>query len=85
MSAYVHFAPRGRDPFQVDYPYYGLFGSAKVTPLQQQEQIYECRLLNGHTLTLKKIEKRWIDTVLNHETPLASVIGMSIDDFLKRY
>jgi len=74
-----------KDQFKIDYPYYGLFGSALVTPLDQEgEVVYRCELLNGNTIYLKKFQsKKWIDTGLNLETPLAAVIGISIDDFLK--
>lgn len=83
MSVYLQLVDKARNPFKVDYPYYGLFASAEVTAVLNQEQVYECRLRNGHTLRLQKVEKRWIDTGLNHETPLASIIGTSIDDFLR--
>jgi hypothetical protein len=75
-----------QDQFKVDYPYYGLFGSAVITPMyEENEVIYKCKLLNGTTLFLKKIfqSKKWIDTILNTETPLSATIGISIDDFLK--
>jgi hypothetical protein len=75
-----------RDQFRIDYPYYGLFGSADVTPINNQEEtIYRCKLLNGSTLYIKKAlqSKKWIDTSLNAETPLSAIIGLSIDDFLK--
>jgi hypothetical protein len=75
-----------QDQFKVDYPYYGLFGSAVITPMYEKDEvIYKCRLLNGTTVFLKKLfqSKRWIDTLLNSETPLAATIGISIDDFLK--
>lgn len=72
--------------FTIDYPYYGLFGSALVTPVQEAgETIYCCRLLNGKTVSLKKLfqTKKWIDTTLDVETPLSKIIGLSIDDFIK--
>ena len=75
-----------REQFQIDYPYYGLFGSAVITPLiEAGETIYRCKLLNGTTVFLKKLfqTRKWIDAGLNAETPLASTIGPSIDDFLK--
>ena len=75
-----------RDQFKIDYPYYGLFGSADITPIyNENEIIYKCKLLNGSTIFLKKIiqTKKWIDTSLNAETPLSAIIGLSIDDFLK--
>jgi hypothetical protein len=83
MSAFLQLVDKGRNPFKVDYPYYGLFASAEVTAVLNQDQVFECRLRNGHTLRLQKVEKRWIDAGLNHETPLASIIGTSIDDFLR--
>jgi hypothetical protein len=72
--------------FKIDYPYYGLFGSADITSVNNNDEtFYKCRLLNGTTIFLKKLlqPKKWIDTALNMETPLSSIIGMSIDDFLK--
>lgn len=74
------------DQFKIDYPYYGLFGSAVITPISNNSDvIYRCRLLNGTTIFLKKLfqSKKWIDTALDAETPLSNVIGLSIDDFLK--
>lgn len=79
--------PLHRNQFKIDYPYYGLFGSADITPVNDHgELIYKCRLLNGNTIFLKKMEqtKIWIDANLNLETPLSKIIGISIDDFLKR-
>jgi len=71
--------------FTIDYPYYGLFGSALVTPVQEAgEIVYCCRLLNGKTISLKKLfQKKWIDLALDVETPLSKIIGLSIDDFIK--
>ena len=72
--------------FKIDYPYYGLFGSAEVTELNENgETIYKCKLLNGSNIFLKRLlgHKKWIDANLNRETALSSVIGISIDDFLK--
>lgn len=74
-----------RETFKIDYPYYGLFGTALITPqFSQEEVIYKCRLLNGTTLVLKKLfsSKKWVDAALDAETPLASIIGLSIDDFM---
>lgn len=75
------------DQFRIDYPYYGLFGSADITPIysEGEEIIYKCKLLNGSTVFLKKLfqTKKWIDANLNTETPLSATIGLSIDDFLK--
>jgi len=75
-----------KDQFKIDYPYYGLFGSAFITPVNEAgEVVYKCKLLNGTTLLLKKIfqSKKWIELDLNTETPLSKIIGLSIDDFLK--
>ncbi len=76
-----------QDQFKIDYPYYGLFGSAIITPIydSETEVIYKCRLLNGTTILLKKLfqSKKWIDISLESETPLSKIIGLSIDDFLK--
>ena len=76
-----------QNQFKIDYPYYGLFGSADITAIDREnELVFKCRLLNGTIVYLKKIlqSKKWIDTNLNSETPLAMVIGSSIDDFLKK-
>jgi len=75
-----------QEQFKIDYPYYGLFGSAFITPMHEADEIvYKCKLLNGTTIFLKKLfqTKKWIDAKLNVETPLSSIIGLSIDDFLK--
>jgi hypothetical protein len=77
---------RNKGEFKINYPYYGLFGSADITPINQEDEIrYQCRLLNGSILHLKKLAhlKKWIDISLNMETPLAAVIGLAIEDFLK--
>lgn len=83
VSFYGDISNRGQ--FKIDYPYYGLFGSAVITPMPGAEEIvYRCLLLNGTTIFLKKLfqTKKWIDTGLNAETPLSKIIGLSIDDFL---
>jgi hypothetical protein len=72
--------------FKVNYPHYGLFGTADVKLLRSEnESLFECKLMNGAVLWLKKMgnSKRWIDAQLNRETSLASVIGMYIDDIIK--
>ena len=77
---------RIKNQFRIDYPYFGLFGTADVTPVDSDSEVlYKCRLLNGTIVLLKKMlqPKKWIDANLNSETPLSSVIGSSIDDFLK--
>jgi len=77
---------RDNNQFRIDYPYYGLFGSADIKATgDQNETIYECRLLNGTILCLKKLlgVNRWIDKACNEETPLSATIGNAIDDFLK--
>jgi hypothetical protein len=77
---------RKKNQFRIDYPYYGLFGTADVTPVDEAaEVVYKCRLLNGSIVFLKKLlqQQRWIDVNLNIETPLSSVLGSSIDDFLR--
>ena len=76
-----------RNQFKIDYPYYGLFGSADISTVNENgEVVYKCKLLNGNTIFLKKLEqtKKWVDANLNLETPLSKIIGISIDDFLKR-
>jgi hypothetical protein len=75
------------DQFKIDYPYYGLFGTADITAIVQNEEvIYKCRLLNGSEVLLKKTTgvKKWIDAALNRETPLSNVIGIAIDEFLMK-
>ena len=75
-----------KDQFKVDYPYYGLFGSAVITPVSEAgETVYRCTLLNGSIVFVKKLFQttRWVDAALNAETPLSSTIGLSIEDFLK--
>jgi len=74
-----------KEQFKIDYPYYGLFGTAFITPvIEEGEMTYSCRLLNGTTIFLKKLfQSKWIDAALNAETSLSKVIGLSIDDFLK--
>jgi len=75
-----------KDQFKIDYPYYGLFGSALITPISEADDIlYKCKLLNGTTILIKKLfqSKKWVDAALNTETPLSKIIGSSIDDFLK--
>jgi hypothetical protein len=75
-----------RDQFKIDYPYYGLFGSAVITPMNEADEvIYRCKLLNGTSILVKKLfqSTKWIDAGLNVETPLSKIIGLSIEDFLK--
>ena len=77
---------RSKGQFKIDYPYYGLFGSADITLEGNEiEVVFKCKLLNGSIIFLKKLlqPKKWIDASLNRETPLSAVIGTSIDDFLK--
>ena len=76
----------GADQFKIDYPYYGLFGSAVITPItNDNEIIYRCKLLNGSMIFVKKLfqSKKWIDASEDAETPLSKIIGLSIEDFLK--
>lgn len=78
---------RNQNQFKVDYPYYGLFGSADITTVRNENDIiFRCRLLNGTILYVKKLvqQKKWIDLHLNTETPLSAVIGNSIDDFFRK-
>lgn len=75
-----------RGQFKIDYPYYGLFGSAIITPVYEADEVvYCCKLLNGTSIFLKKPlqSKKWIDAASDSETPLSKIIGLSIDDFLK--
>lgn len=77
---------RSRYQFIIDYPYYGLFGKAQVKLLEEEgDKVYECKLLNGAMLWLKKItSSKWIDLESGAETPLASIVGTYIDDFIKK-
>ena len=78
---------RNKDQFRIDYPYYGLFGSADIIEVSYEEGLaYRCTLLNGSVVMLKKTEpsNKWIDTSLNTETPLSSIIGLAIEEFLNK-
>jgi hypothetical protein len=73
--------------FKIVYPYYGLFGSADITAINKEnELVFRCKLLNGDIVYLKKLlqSRKWIDAILNIETPLSAVIGISIDDYLNK-
>jgi hypothetical protein len=87
MRDIIHFSePRNKNQFRINYPYYGLFGTADVTEIiNNSETVFRCRLLNGTVLMIKKIitTAKWVDINLNRETPLSLVLGNSIDDFLK--
>jgi hypothetical protein len=71
--------------FTVSFPYYGLFREANVQLHQAGgEPLFECRLLNGAILWLKRMgTRRWVDAESNSETALSSVIGMYIEDLIK--
>lgn len=85
MSAYSIFKEFNRtNSFKVDYPYYGLFGTAEVSVVNDYEKEFECKLRNGQTVHLKKVGSKWFDMVLNEETALSNVIGSSIDDYFKK-
>ena len=86
MGTFLSYAQTATNRFSVSYPYYGLFGTADVRLLQDEgEPLFECKLVNGAIILLKKLDntRKWIDAQLNRETPLSSVIGMYIDDFIK--
>ena len=87
MRDMLYFSPTSeKSHFRVHYPYYGLFGSADVTAVDSNSELtFKCKLLNGSVVILKKLlqTKKWIDMALNKETPLSSVLGNSIEDFLK--
>jgi hypothetical protein len=74
-----------RDAFRIEYPYYGLFGSADIMPVENGDDIiFKCTLLNGTIIFIRKMaQAKWIDASLNRTTPLSDIIGRSIDDFLK--
>lgn len=85
MGTFLSYAQTANH-FSISYPYYGLFGTADVKLLQAEENaLFECKLVNGAVVLLKKLSstKKWIDAQLNTETPLSSVLGMYIDDFIK--
>lgn len=78
--------PRPSGEFKINYPYYGLFGSADITAVEAEEEvIYKCKLLNGTVIFLKKNfqTNKWLDASLDKETALSTIMGGSIDDFLK--
>ena len=86
MGATISYLPNNNNPFRINYPYYGLFGAADVRLISDNgDPVYECKLLNGTIVCLKKTadSQRWIDTMEASPTPLATIIGRSIDDFLK--
>ena len=85
MSTFLSYV-QPSNHFSISYPYYGLFGTADVKLLKaEEESLFECKLVNGAIVLLKKLgnTKKWIDAQLNRETPLSSVLGMYIDDFIK--
>lgn len=85
MSAYSIFKEVNKtQSFRVDYPYYGLFGTAEVSVVNDYEKVFECKLRNGQTVRLTKIGSKWFDVLQNEETALSSVIGSSIDDHYKK-
>lgn len=85
MSAYTIIKEIGKTcSFRVDYPYYGLFGTAEVSVVSDSEKVFECKLKNRQTVRLKKVGSKWFDTLLNEETALSNVIGTSIDDYYKK-
>ncbi len=78
---------KSKNHFKIDYPYYGLFGSADITPIDKEnELVFRCKLLNGNIVYLKKLLKlsKWIDVNLNIETQLSAVMGISIDDYMSK-
>jgi hypothetical protein len=75
----------GISQFTISYPYYGLFRTAVVRVMKTGEElIFECRLIDGVILWLKKRaqSRQWIDAQANAHTTQASLIGQYIDDFL---
>jgi len=85
MGTFLSYAP-SKNHFSISYPYYGLFGTADVKLVQAEEEpLFECKLINGAIVLLKKLgnTRKWIDAQLNRETPLSSILGLYIDDFIK--
>ncbi|MBA2744636.1 MAG: hypothetical protein H0U44_00285 [Flavisolibacter sp.] len=69
--------------FKIDYPYYGLFGTANVNVVEAEgDVVYECQLLNGGIVCLKKTIK-WLDVNCGDETPLARLLGTYIEEYMK--
>jgi hypothetical protein len=85
MGAFLSYV-QSKNQFSISYPYYGLFGTADVKLLQSAEELlFECKLVNGAVVLIKKIgqSRKWVDAQLEKETPLSSVLGMYIEDFIK--
>jgi hypothetical protein len=73
--------------FRIDYPYYGLFRTADIEVVQAEgDVLFQCKNINGTVIWLKKTAKsqRWLDANVGNETPLATIIGMYIDDHIRR-
>lgn len=86
MGTFLSYSKAIEGHFTISYPHYGLFRTADVTLLQNEEDpLFECRLLNGPVILLKKIaqSRQWVDAQLNQQTSLAYIIGMYIDDILR--
>ena len=85
MGTFLSYVPT-RNHFSISYSYYVLFGTADVKLLQSEtEPLFECKLVNGAIVLLKKLgnTRKWIDAQLNRETPLSSILGLYIDDFIR--
>ena len=85
MGAFLSYV-QSTNQFSISYPYYGLFGTADVKLLKSAEELlFECKLVNGSVVLIKKMgqSRKWIDAQLERETPLSSVLGMYIEDFIK--
>ena len=86
MGTFLSYA-QPANHFSISYPYYGLFGTADVKLIQtESDPLFECKLINGAVVLLKKLNNtcKWIDAQLNRETPLASILGLYIDDIIRK-
>lgn len=86
MATILSYPRTNGNSFPVSYPYYGLFRTANVRLLfQQGEPVFECELVSGNYLLLKKqtASQRWVEAESNRETSLSSVLGLYIEDVIK--
>jgi hypothetical protein len=83
--ATMYAEPGTSNQFSIYYPYYGLFSTAEVF-INEREDLFQCKLTNGNVISLRKAlgSRKWIDVQENRITPLATIIGNYIDDFLGR-
>ena len=73
-----------QNQFKIDFPYYGLFRTAAVKVVEAEgDVLYECSMLNGNIVCLKKTEQshKWME-VNSGETPLSRLLGTYIDEHM---